>query len=534
MEDMGTPPERPRWGILARKSKVYGKGDRRRELSTEAQIETGHREAAEAGAEVPPEFVWAELGSAYKDREREDFDEALAALAAGKISVLWCYRLDRFSRKGAEDLLRVIGKVRVIFWYDRLDSMEPGDRRRIIDYAEQAREYSERLSHNVVQTKQVQRERGEWLGVHPFGLRPNRDRKLEHGERWPVVERIFYTLAEGKVSGRGLVLDMNREGELSPGGKSWSVSTLSRIVNHPVYEGWQIIRNPAGNSPVNLVYKNARRHRVGVFAEGFEPIPAAIVKKARQHLSRRDPAPNSHQLPQQGKAQSLLADALRCHGCKGPMVTVSRESYGCYRHHQQGLACPAPAFVSKKPLEEYAAVRWINRIGGSDAKDPLLLAVAERWALLTRPEETQAHREALEAVETAQKRMRRLMMDRNKGRYDLMEDLFEEHEREALQDLKDARALLAEHGPTTSLDAVGFLTEPEQVQELWDTATLPMQRDLLRLAIDYVTVKKSPKKGTRFDGNQRVTIKWAKAGKPVAHQPDGKHDDGIGTRAAAA
>ncbi|WP_164737723.1 recombinase family protein [Streptomyces luteoverticillatus] len=499
---MGSTAGRPLWGILARKSKVYGAGDRRRELSTEAQIEQGHREAAEAGALVPAEYVWSELGSAFKEREREDFDEALHALATGKIHVLWCYRLDRFSRKGAEDLLKVIGKVRVIFWYDRLDSMEPGDRRRIIDYAEQAREYSVRLSDSVVQTKRTQRDRGEWLAKAPFGFKVNGDRKLEHGDRWDTVERIFFTLAEGKVSGRQLCHGMNADGVTSPKGGAWTISVVHRLVNSPVYEGWQTIRNPAGNAPPTIPYKNSRGQRVSVLAEGTEPIPLHIVKAARENLSRRQPQAlaevEKHHKPaatKRGVAIHLMTDALRCGGCKGAMTMCGSDSYGCYRHHYLGLDCPAPASVNKKAIEDYMAVRWINRVGGSDAGDPLLLAVAERWALLTKPEETKAHREAVQAVEAAQKRLRRLMEDRNKGRYDLMEDLFEEHEQEAREVLSEANRDLAQHGPTTSLDAVGFLTEPEQVRELWNTATLSMQRDLLRLAIDYVIVKKSPREG---------------------------------------
>src|SRR6185312_10052808 len=130
-----------RWGILARKSKVLNEADVRREVSTDTQRDMGLRAAREAGARVDPAHIWIELGSAYDvNRERDDFEAALAALARGEIDTLWCYMLDRFSRKGAEDLLKVIGKRRVIFDYDRLDSMEPRDRRRIIDYAEQARE----------------------------------------------------------------------------------------------------------------------------------------------------------------------------------------------------------------------------------------------------------------------------------------------------------------------------------------------------------------------------------------------------------
>ncbi|MDH6122557.1 hypothetical protein ABH930_006836 [Kitasatospora sp. GAS204A] len=134
-------PEAQSIDLYCRKSKLVR--GHRQELSTDAQKEQGHRRAHREGYAVRK--VWKDIASGYKDVERADFDRALKALAGGDVPALWAYAVDRFSRKGAEDLLKVIGKAQVIFDMDGLDSNEPRDRRWIINRAEEAREYSENL-----------------------------------------------------------------------------------------------------------------------------------------------------------------------------------------------------------------------------------------------------------------------------------------------------------------------------------------------------------------------------------------------------
>ncbi|MBW8796881.1 MAG: hypothetical protein JF597_25770 [Streptomyces sp.] len=43
----------------------------------------------------------------------------------------------------------------------------------------------------------------------------------------------------------------------------------------------------------------------------------------------------------------------------------------------------------------------------------------------------------------------------------------------------------------------------------WEAADDTMRRDLIRLAIDEVSVTRGARRGAPFDGNARCTIKWA-------------------------
>ncbi|WP_030245973.1 hypothetical protein [Streptomyces sp. NRRL S-350] len=105
--------------------------------------------------------------SAWSDVKRPEFDKAVSAVLAGDVPILWCAFLDRFTRKGADEIVPILGKATVIFDYEDLDSSIERDRRWIIDRAEQAREFSQRLSFNLTATTATQRNAGKWLGSCP-------------------------------------------------------------------------------------------------------------------------------------------------------------------------------------------------------------------------------------------------------------------------------------------------------------------------------------------------------------------------------
>lgn len=75
--------------LYRRKSKRLKHDDHRREQSTDAQREQGHRWAHRQGYAVRK--VWKDIASGFKDVKRSDFDRALRALAAEEVPALWAY-----------------------------------------------------------------------------------------------------------------------------------------------------------------------------------------------------------------------------------------------------------------------------------------------------------------------------------------------------------------------------------------------------------------------------------------------------------
>lgn len=212
--------------LLVRKPKIVREGERA--LSLRAQEERGRHWADEEGYRVRK--VWKENLSAWSDVQRPTYYAAMGAVLNGEVPALWVYALDRFSRKGAEAVVPILGKARVIFDYERLDSMDERDRRWITDRAENAREHSQRLEYNVRSTKTRQRNEGRWLARAP----------------WAIVLRIFKGIAGG-TSSRALARKFDEEGIKSATGQSWRADSIRAIVIHPVYEGWLTV-SPGGES----------------------------------------------------------------------------------------------------------------------------------------------------------------------------------------------------------------------------------------------------------------------------------------------
>ncbi|WP_411115367.1 recombinase family protein [Streptomyces sp. 029-5] len=516
-----TLDNRPEVDLLLRKSKVVREGERA--LSIRAQEERGRAWAEENGYRVRQ--IWKENLSAWSDVKRPKYDAAMDAVLNSEVTCLWVYALDRFSRKGAEAVVPILGKARVIFDYERLDSMDERDRRWIIDRAENAREYSQRLSHNVRSTKAKQRNEGRWLARAPFGLVADpATRKLSpdhtpyiclvEGKRevtpWQVVVRIYNGIAEG-MSARAVSRAFNAEGIVSATGKAWTGATIRAILVHPVYEGWLTLTN-AGKIPAH--YLNSMGERVRCVTDDVLPqmIPADLAARARRLVS-------GHQMfntaePQTGRRVHPLTGLLRCADC-GHAMSISGGSYEC-QYYSGGGACNKPASASRPPLERYIVEAWAARLHGADDDDELMIAVAERWQALTRPDETQEIKDARAELKAAQAKLDKFHADDAADFYTGRSARYRiPHKVAAEKRLDAAEERIRELTGGTRVD-VSFVVNGEALK-VWEAADPGMRQDLLALAIDSVTVTKSPKQGGKFNGDERVTIVWAT---PEGAEPD--------------
>ncbi|QEU92791.1 recombinase family protein [Streptomyces kanamyceticus] len=501
--------------LYTRKSKRLRKDDHRREQSTDAQREQGHRWAHRNGYAVRK--AWKDIQSAFKDVKRTDFDRALAALAKGEAPALWAYCIDRFSRKGAEDLLKVIGKVRVIFDLDGLDSNERRDRRWIINRAEEAREYSEILSERVRDTKEQQRDQGLWVaGRAPWGYVVSRDRILSPDEepyvchiatrrewsRAALLREMFRMVAEDGASTRDICRWLDGMGVPSPGGKKWRFTYVYRVMHNPAYAGWQVILiRPGQPEP----YRNAKGQRVRL--KGTALITSERQRKAQDALSTGNVIPAA-QRGKDTRRRHLLTDLLRCAGC-GRSMPMGGKAYKC-QAALGGRACLAIASAKMQSIEDYVFAAWLARLTNADVDDPLLIAVSERWTARVKPEETEEEQAARAALRAAEAGLQRLLADRQAGVYDgAAARYFGPLLREANEAIDAAREEAARYSGGGTIQLPFLSLDQETLTAKWDSAPLAMKRDLLRLAIDRITVRKAPRQGIRFNGRDRLMIEWA-------------------------
>ncbi|MFG2906227.1 recombinase family protein [Kitasatospora sp. NPDC048286] len=513
-------PEAQSIDLYCRKSKLVR--GHRQELSTDAQEEQGHRRAHREGYAVRK--VWKDIASGFKDVERADFDRALKALAGGAVPALWAYAVDRFSRKGAEDLLKVIGKARVIFDMDGLDSNEPRDRRWIINRAEEAREYSENLSRRVKDTKEEQRDGGLWVaGRAPWGYQVSPDRFLSPDEtpaakampsRADVVREIFRRVAEDSASTRDICRWLDGAGVPSPGGSFWRHNYVHRMLRHPAYVGWQVVQIRAGHPEA---YRDAKGRRVALKSAGGPPVGLVDEKTAQAAqtaLSQQTRVPVDNK--RDTRPKHLLTGLLRCGGC-GRSMPFGGTSYVCGAANG-GRGCPGRASVRADRAEAFIFEAWLSRLTAADVEDPILHAASERWAARIRPEETEEEKAARTALRAAEASLKRLLNDRQNGVYDgPAARYFAPLLRDATEAVESARSEVERYNAPGRL-ALPFLSvEKDILTASWEAADLPMRRDLLRLVIDRITVAKAPHQGAKFDGMKRFTIEWA--------QPETAEDD---------
>ncbi|RPE33226.1 recombinase family protein [Kitasatospora cineracea] len=512
---------RPQVDLLLRKSKIVREGERA--LSIQTQEDMGRGWAAESDHCVRK--VWKENLSAWSDVKRPKMDAAIDAVLAGEVRALWCYALDRFSRKGAESVVPILGKARVIFDYERLDSMDERDRRWIIDRAENAREYSQRLSYNVRATKAKQQKQGKWLGTAPFGLTADANRRLSPDttpymclldERrevtpWEVVKRIFWHIGNG-MAARALAKKLNAEGLRTSRGALWQGGTIWAIVVHPVYEGWLTVAPAVGNQKS---HKRATRYvhpdtgqNVRCVTDETLPhmIPAELAERARRVLAGHQFMAKEN-FPRAGRVvHPISGKSVKCHDC-GYSMSLHGTSYVCNLSKTGTGACTAPASVRKDPLIRYLVDAWSARLHAAEDDDPLLVAVAERWQAITRPEEGAEVAEARAEVKAAQAELDRFHQDDAAGFYTGRSARYRiptKNRAEARLDAAEER--LAGLVGKGSINITWMLEG--QAAQVWHNVDLQTQRDLLSAAIDRIIVKPG-KRGQRFNGAERVTIVWA-------------------------
>lgn len=420
---------------------LYGRKSAKDDAGTDAesilvQYARGERWAVREGHDVVAK--WADNLSAWSGKERPEFMAALAAVERGDIEILWVYGSDRFTRQGARKILDIMDRPlatrpRIYFDHESLCTWEEAHRFPLVVKAEVDRQYADRLSKNITDTKARSRDTGHWSARPPYGTRrAGADpRKLEpEPTTWPTVARIYELRAQGR-SLRGIAVALNREHVPAPNGGTWASTSVRLILRNPVYEGWMVQKV----NGFHVLYLDPDGRPVRVFAEDATPLPADLVRRAREirDADQGDEAP---------RRATPLKRILRCAECGSRMYRTGgkrNRHYACARA-ATGQGCTRPASVQERSIEPFVRAVWVDIVAALDIADErdhaALAAMGARWYdAVTPADETQAAREA---VAMARKRLERLRADRELGLWD--DDLpgFATRVRDAQAALRDA------------------------------------------------------------------------------------------------
>ena len=193
--------------------------------------------------------LYQDAGYSGKNTERPDFQRLLRDIRADRISTLYVYRLDRFSRSVADfgQLWEVLQAHHVEFVSvsENFDTSTPMGRAMlhiIMVFAQLERETTaERVRDNYYRRLTL----GAWPGgPAPYGFTVGRARNgdgrvvptLVPNEKADIVLRIYRRYGEkGDMSLRSLARELMEDGIPGPGGKHWDNCSVSRILHNPTY-----------------------------------------------------------------------------------------------------------------------------------------------------------------------------------------------------------------------------------------------------------------------------------------------------------
>ncbi|MGV9271436.1 recombinase family protein [Kitasatospora sp. NPDC003701] len=530
--------------IYARKS-VTRKGARNTELSINQQIADGIAWGERNG--YRPRFVWVDNGiSGSKDVHRPGYDAGLGALGAGVTRCLWCYKLDRFSRKGALAVLTIMDRLegrRIFFGADGLDTSRPGDRRMIMWRAEDAKEFSDQLSERVGDTWRHSKDAGFWLAARvPYGLRKStktRKLKIDSSPAIPgqvdgqtkadVVRRIFRECENG-MTGPKVAQGLNADGIPSPGGRKWTPTHIYKILKHPAYIGFQ--PSSDWDDREDPIHRDSKGKRVRV---GEAVVTEAQQKRARAKITGRTALLGVRPTKKGVRSipRSRLAGLLFCAGC-GYVMIKQGMSYSC-RHKLRAVGCTNPASVLAEAAELIVFEAWVSRLVASEPDDALIEAVAARWLASNRPEVIADRKALQDRVDNAKAALEDLVAARYKRKEfdgpagEFYPGLLAEAEVELKAAQKALKAV-----PERSGD-IGCLLDSVLVCEAWDHAPVEKQRELLGLALDGVCVRRKFAAGRTQVTPDRFHYAWAGAPRVIEpEQPKTKKGKKPKKKAAAA
>jgi DNA invertase Pin-like site-specific DNA recombinase len=478
--------------------------------------------------------------------DRPGLDALLAAVERGDVDLLVVYRLDRLTRRGVVEAVRLVG-----FLADHgaalasvnepfLDTSTPMGRGIFGIFAAMAEQESENISQRTRATKSVLSRAGSFSGgPRPFGFQPVKEIRdglavtvlRRDPEEAAVLAQVVANVLDGasissearRLNREGITTarQVGKDGAAKREGSEWSTSSLSRILKSPLLAGYQssirggIVRDETGApvAPWDAIVDPSDWHRLQDLISG--------------RGGGRGPR----------ETGTLLGglDLFLCASCRGRMAGDrrgdGRGTYRCARHRRGSAACEGAAVAMAQTDEYLARLVW-DRLRDldpvNDADDlALARAVAARYADATAdPEQEAAVRAAQAVLADAEAALLLLDDDRAAGVFDGPTGT-DRYRRQvaALNDRADAaRATLQalpRPSPGDDLEAVLDVVHALRYDGMdpltdddapWPRWTLEERRDFLALFLHEVAVTKGEGHAggnqAKWRGHERLAVTW--------------------------
>lgn len=347
-----------------RKIAIYARQsvEKKNSISIQGQQELCRKMAGDAEAEL-----YEDRGYSGKNTARPDFQRLLRDIKADKISKLYVYRLDRFSRSIADfsQLWKVLQQHEVEFVSvtENFDTATPMGRAMlhiIMVFAQLERETtSERVRDNY--TARVSK--GAWPGgPAPYGYTIGRSHDangrviptlIPHEETAKLVREIFTLYAQEDTTLGSIVRELNGRGVPCAKRDHWDNVSVSRILHSPVYA--------MADTQVLLHYK-ALGVRVDAPEETFDGIHSAFLFGRREANERKYTDVSHHALTVLGSVGLVPAELwLTCQEKLRRNAQVRNTGKGTHTWLSGLLKCAKCGYSIKIQTEKQ--YRWMNCSG---------------------------------------------------------------------------------------------------------------------------------------------------------------------------
>jgi DNA invertase Pin-like site-specific DNA recombinase len=233
-------------GVYLRKSK---KGDKD-QITVSRQKKLALSDCDKLGLEVKPERIYVDNGiSAWqRDRQRDGWDNLIAAARRGEISHIMCYHPDRLMRQphDLEELLSISDQYGIILYgrVNRRDLQDPDDRYALRIEVAHACRSSDDTSRRLKDKMAELAENGEpHTGKRRYGYNKSGMKTIE--QEAAIIHEIFDRFTTGEAP-TAIATDLNRRGVKTAFGHTWAPSTVrlqlrSRYVTGiRIYHGMEI------------------------------------------------------------------------------------------------------------------------------------------------------------------------------------------------------------------------------------------------------------------------------------------------------
>lgn len=239
MATQAVPAPSPRAGIYVRLSRATEE-----QTSTERQERDARAMCAAKGYEVID--VYADVGiSGYKAVERPQYERLLADVAAGRIDVVVCWKLDRLTRKGIREVAPILDLLdrtgaRLVAVEDSIDTSTPMGEAVLGLLASLAKQESANISTRTRSAKAHAADRGlpAGGGRRPFGYSTATFEDIVEDEAEFIRDGRDRLLAGASV--RSVAADWNERGSTTTTGNAWTPPAIGRLMRSPHLAGLRV------------------------------------------------------------------------------------------------------------------------------------------------------------------------------------------------------------------------------------------------------------------------------------------------------